>query len=328
MALKVSTYVHGRLGVKAVTYRERERITVSFLIALSIHLLLFLVLQLVVRFEESRIQDYSGPLFVQIESEVVPTIRSKPAEEKQRERVTDQSPAQSREQPAGAGTRPEVVEPERSPDSYLYDSPLPEWSAVTPPGEVRPESISPIETVPSMDRPPDKPEEMVPPASPPAPHSPAVKPLPADEYSPLVELDKLDRALAERQVDSDSSEPAAETPAGETQPVDGESERQPVHTDRSGFVIEWEDPTSGREAVNRVEPRIPQWVSKDGLRLKVVVAFVLTPQGILSSVKVEESSGYSDVDSAVREAVRKWKFKAVSSSRQVRGRLSYKITLN
>jgi len=308
-----------------VTYRERERITVSFLIALSIHLLLFLVLQLVVRFEESRIQDYSGPLFVQIESEVVPTIRSKPAEEKQRERVTDQSPAQSREQPAGAGTRPEVVEPERSPDSYLYDSPLPEWSAVTPPGEVRPESISPIETVPSMDRPPDKPEEMVPPASPPAPHSPAVKPLPADEYSPLVELDKLDRALAERQVDSDSSEPAVETPAGESRPADGESARQPADPDESGFKIEWEDPAAGREAVTMVSPTIPRWVSEEGLQLKVVVAFVLTPQGLLSSVHLEKASGYSEVDSAVLEAVRKWKFKAVASNQLVRGRLRYKI---
>ncbi len=74
-----------------------------------------------------------------------------------------------------------------------------------------------------------------------------------------------------------------------------------------------------------VLPRIPQWVSEQGLQLKVVVAFVLTPQGILSSVHLEESSGYSDVDSAVLEAVRKWKFKAVRSNRLVRGRLPYKI---
>lgn len=306
-----------------MTYRERERIAVSFLIALSIHLLLFLVLQLVVRFEESRIRDYSGPLLVQIESEVVPTIRSKPAEEKQRERVTVQSPAQYREQPAAAEIRPEIVEPERSVDSSLYDRPLPEWSPVKPPGEVIPEITAPVETVPSLPRPPEETEEVVP--SPPPP-SPAIKPLPADEYSPLVELDRLDRALAERQVDdSNSSEPTAEIPAGESRPVDGESARQPADPDESGFVIEWEDPAAGREAVTMVLPRIPQWVSEKGLQLKVVVAFVLTPQGILSSVHLEESSGWSDVDSAVLEAVRKWKFKAVKSNRLVRGRLPYKI---
>ncbi len=295
--------------------------TISFLIALSIHLLLFLVLQLVVRLEESRIRDYSGPLFVWIESEVVPTIRSKPAEEKQRERVIEQSPIQSREQPAVAEARPEIVEPERS-----ADSPMPEWSAVKPPGEVIPKSVYPEETLPSVDRPPDKPEEVVvPPSPPPSPPSPVVKPLPADEYSPLVELDQLDRALAERQVDKNSSEPTAETSAGETRDADGESTRQPADPDESGFVIEWEDPAAGREAVSMVLPRIPQWVSEQGLRLKVVVAFVLTPQGILSAVHLEESSGYSDVDSAVLEAVRKWKFKAVRSSRQVRGRLPYRI---
>ncbi len=94
-------------------------------------------------------------------------------------------------------------------------------------------------------------------------------------------------------------------------------------------MIEWEDPAAGREAVTMVLPRIPQWVLEQGLQLKVVVAFVLTPQGILSSVHLEEepsgSSGYSEVDSAVLKAVRKWKFKAVRSNRLVRGRLPYRI---
>ncbi len=141
--------------------------------------------------------------------------------------------------------------------------------------------------------------------------------------------DKLDRALAERQVDdSNSSEPTAEIPTGESRPVDGESARQSADPDESGFVIEWEDPAAGREAVTMVLPRIPQWVSEQGLQLKVVVAFVLTPQGILSAVELEKSSGYSDVDSAVLEAVRKWKFKAVRSNRLVRGRLPYRIIPN
>jgi len=310
-----------------VTYRERERIAISFLIALSIHLLLFMVLQLVIRFEESRIRDYSGPLFVWIESDVVPTIRSKPAEEKQRERVSEQSPAESREQPAAAEIRPEITRPKQSADSPLY-----EWSAVKPPGEVLPsipsipKSVYPEETLPSVERPPDKLEEVVVPPSPPT--VPAVKPLPADQYSPLLPYDQLDLTLAARQLDPNSSEPKVETPAGETRPADGESERQPADPDESGFEIEWDDPTSGREAVSRVEPRIPQWVSEQGLRLKVVVAFVLTPQGILSAVRVEDSSGYIDVDSAVLEAVRKWKFKPVNSTQQVRGRLPYKIIPN
>jgi len=143
-----------------------------------------------------------------------------------------------------------------------------------------------------------------------------------------VPLDQLDRALAERQGDSNSIKPTAETAAGESRPADGESALQQADPDESGFLIEWEDPAAGREAVTMVLPRIPRWVSEQGLRLKIVVAFVLTPQGILSAVHLEESSGYSDVDSAVLEAVRKWKFKAVMSSRQVRGRLPYRIIPN
>lgn len=57
----------------------------------------------------------------------------------------------------------------------------------------------------------------------------------------------------------------------------------------------------------------------------MVVSFVLTPQGVLRDVKVEQGSGYSDVDTAVLEALRRWKFRPVSSTRTVTGRVSYMI---
>jgi len=40
---------------------------------------------------------------------------------------------------------------------------------------------------------------------------------------------------------------------------------------------------------------------------------------------VEQGSGYSDVDAAVLEALRRWKFPPVSSTSTVTGRVPYTI---
>lgn len=94
---------------------------------------------------------------------------------------------------------------------------------------------------------------------------------------------------------------------------------------RQGIVILWDDPSQGREPTYTPRPQIPAWVSEQGLSLQVVVSFELAPQGVLRDVKVEQSSGYSDVDAAVLEALRRWKFRPVSSDRTVTGRLPYTI---
>ena len=94
---------------------------------------------------------------------------------------------------------------------------------------------------------------------------------------------------------------------------------------REGSVILWDDPSQGREPTSMPQPQIPAWVSEQGLSLRVVVSFELTPQGVLREVKVEQGSGYSDVDAAVLEALRRWQFRPVSSTHSVTGRLTYTI---
>ena len=94
---------------------------------------------------------------------------------------------------------------------------------------------------------------------------------------------------------------------------------------REGIVILWDDPSQGREPTYTPRPQIPAWVSEQGLRLQVVISFELTPQGVLRNVKVDQGSGYSDVDAAVLEALRRWKFRPVSSTRTVTGRVPYAI---
>ena len=94
-----------------------------------------------------------------------------------------------------------------------------------------------------------------------------------------------------------------------------------------GFHIQWDQPAEGqsRKLLAAPRPRIPQWVSKRGLSLNAVIAFVLTPDGLLDGVSVQISSGYNEVDVAVSEAVRHWRFSADPSAQPVRGVLPYAI---
>jgi TonB family protein len=62
------------------------------------------------------------------------------------------------------------------------------------------------------------------------------------------------------------------------------------------------------------------------LTLFATVSFSLAPEGIVSSVRVERSSGYSDVDAAVTEAIRRWRFSAAKGARVLKGKVPYTIT--
>ena len=92
------------------------------------------------------------------------------------------------------------------------------------------------------------------------------------------------------------------------------------------YSIVWENSAQGREPLSMPRPVIPSWVSRAGLRLTMEIDFVLTNQGVLHSVRVTKSSGYSDVDSSVLDAVRRWKFKPGGQRDvTVNGRVSYLI---
>jgi TonB family protein len=58
----------------------------------------------------------------------------------------------------------------------------------------------------------------------------------------------------------------------------------------------------------------------------VVISFVLTPDGILTGFKVKKSSGYPEVDAAVVDALRRWRFPAVIGTENVSGEITYYIS--
>jgi TonB family protein len=94
-----------------------------------------------------------------------------------------------------------------------------------------------------------------------------------------------------------------------------------------GQGIRWDQPEAAhaRKLISAPQPQIPAWVSKQGLNLQVLVNFTLTADGFLRDVNVEASSGYNDVDAAVMEAVRLWRFSPAPSARPIHGMIPYVI---
>ena len=93
------------------------------------------------------------------------------------------------------------------------------------------------------------------------------------------------------------------------------------------YTLVWDKPDAsvGRTVVTMVTPKIPPTAGAQGLALSVTVGFTLTPGGLLSGVKVELSSGFADVDTAVLDALRRWLFTPVKGTASVTGQISYVI---
>jgi len=79
----------------------------------------------------------------------------------------------------------------------------------------------------------------------------------------------------------------------------------------------------------RSEIILPKWVVDDRkIKLFVVISFVVGRDGLLSAEPViEESSGYADVDEAVKRAMvnGRWKFSNPTGSNYAIGKLTYRV---
>jgi len=91
--------------------------------------------------------------------------------------------------------------------------------------------------------------------------------------------------------------------------------------------VVWDQPDAnkGRTLLSRVDPKFPPWVSKQGLTLAVTVSFVVMPDGVVSLVVIDRSTGYADVDSAFKEAISRWRFSAAKDAGPMRGLIPYVV---
>ena len=95
----------------------------------------------------------------------------------------------------------------------------------------------------------------------------------------------------------------------------------------AGDVL-WDRPDANKGRMllpPRVDPKLPAWVGKQGLTLSVIASFVVMPDGVVSLVSIDRSSGNAEVDSAVRDAISRWRFSAVKDAEPMRGLIPYVI---
>ncbi len=317
----------------------RERLVISVLLAILVHFVLLLVLQLVLQIERSRVPDYSGPLYVTLADVPLETPVVEQAREPRRPPQPETAAPRS-EQAAGEQRppSPEQASPSAS-APHLRPTPLPETGQ--PQTGERPRTglrMLPPETTPRSDErylPPEQEARQAPPAqrqsdeppvpsqAVPAPRETEVRPEEEPEQPSVLDLRQLDSGLSGQ--GSGSGTDNGTRAGGPAAQPGADSQADAAQEGREGIVILWDNPAEGREPTDMPRPNLPDWVSEQGLRLQVVVSFELTPPGVLRDVKIERSSGYSEVDAAVQEALRRWRFRPVSSDTNVSGRVTYTI---
>jgi len=300
----------------------------SFLIAVVLHAIVFVVVQWVFPVEEEEELDYTGPIYVTIEKYKPEIVQSQatpePAETEsaaatsiqtgEARRIVEPSP---RTPPVTRKPRPET--PATAPVERPEESFLPETAEQTE--ESFPEGVRRIiipaekETLPAgFEREVPRLEQKNEPAAPPEFLSKD-----EEERHLYFDLSQLDNALVTE------GKPGEK---GETGRVDDTSSISSEEGASGGTpVITWDEEGTDRILLSPItRPKIPDWVEQEGLRLRTLVVFEVTPEGHTTSLKVERSSGYADVDASVLETVRKLKFNPVTEERIVRGRIDYIIT--
>jgi TonB family protein len=304
-----------------------KRLLISLLIAVLLHGTAFIVVQWVFTLKQEETPDYSGPIYVTFEDFEPPPV---PAPTEVREApaapaaVQKQETAKSPEKPrtfieapvkidAGKASRtasPEVFRRSQYPPTTqkaAKEEPVKGITDITTP-KTEQEPVPFGTDVPVTEETPEQ--------------KPAIPPKflekEEEEKSSILNTERLKTALEERKNEQIIAEGEASKAAESTAGGEASSQKRPV--------ITWEEPGEERVLQSKIEhPVVPEWVKEEGLNLSVVVSFAVMPDGHTISLKVERSSGYSDVDSSVLDAVRKLKFNPVSVEKNVIGRINYLI---
>lgn len=301
-------------------HQNRKRMFISFIITFLFHAAVFTGVQFILPEDIGKIEEYQGPLLVTIERERPPqpvsVVNKKPAVKKEdvpsRPEVKKESPPPRRERKKEqASSVPSVQERGIVPDTSgpaVHDQNVDLiemekfWESIPAPLDEE-EGLPPITTREYRE---EKKDEAVPFQS---------KSEIARE-SLTFDVGKLDAAL-ENEAVSVSNEGTARGPASDTGKI--EAAQMPL--------IVWDDTSQERALTYRgPSPDIPPWVKQEGLELRAAISFAVTAEGHTTGVEVRVSSGYSDVDSAILDVVRKMKFNPLLGSGLVTGTITYIIS--
>ena len=98
-----------------------------------------------------------------------------------------------------------------------------------------------------------------------------------------------------------------------------------------GYSVSWEGAGAGqgRKLLPPVIlPKVPAWVGAQGLTLRVAMSFSVLPDGTVTAVSTQRSSGYADIDSAVVDALRQWRYSPSAGALLAKGTVSFDIRMH
>jgi TonB family protein len=305
-----------------LSYKEQERYFISIILAIAIHIIVLLAITIFLNIKVKAFPEYPEPLSIEISGDSLPELKTdnQIAAEKRETSADKKADDKKGDEGAAIAFNSNVKEKEKIIDQSKKETPVKKGDAKSSYPEDK-QSIEKRKETTDNDRDDSKladSKEKKETAEPTFAPSPTGEPyIPALEQDNLAQLDKLlDQGDSKTGKDTSSKKTSDKTDTSkdkDTSPVTG---KEPV------FV--WED-NKDRKPLITAKPEIPSWVSQQGLRLVVVVSFLLTPDGILTLFKIEQSSGYTDVDTRVTDALRKWKFQAVPGTKNIRGQITYII---
>ena len=323
----------------------RKRFALATALALLFHAAVFLAVQYLLPLRIETLPEYGGPITVTIgENEAAAAPAAPSGVDAGAQKPSARSETGLPKEPrAEAGTPSETTAAAKPPRPGVESREVPKIQEPVPPehlSDIKPPPVTP---------PPVKLPEMAERADKSLPFAPETK---VAESPSSVDLSKLDEALAKTKPGT----PAVSSPAGgssasaeaqgnsKTPPQSGREGGKPAtgQTPRgqgavpgtggagaapSGSpLITWASAGQQRKLLSPAPPPdIPQWVKREGIDLKVIVTFDVTPEGQTTGVFTAQSSGYPDVDAAVLDSVRKMKFNPAPGAGISRGTVNYII---
>jgi len=290
----------------------RKRFALATALALLFHAAVFLAVQYLLPLRIETLPEYGGPITVTIgENEAAAAPAAPSGVDAGAQKPSARSETGLPKEPrAEAGTPSETTAAAKPPRPGVESREVPKIQEPVPPehlSDIKPPPVTP---------PPVKLPEMAERTDKSLPFAPETK---VAESPSSVDLAKLDEALAKTKPGTlAGSSPAGGSSISASAEVQGSSKGSPL--------ITWASAGQQRKLLSPAPPPdIPQWVKREGIDLKVIVTFDVTPEGQTTGVKTKQSSGYPDVDAAVLGSVRKMKFNPAPGAGISRGTVSYII---
>jgi protein TonB len=87
---------------------------------------------------------------------------------------------------------------------------------------------------------------------------------------------------------------------------------EPVEPRKNEDIFAITGPVSQRQIVRRIYPKYPLWAEISGVEGDVHLKFWVLPGGQVVKVEIEQTCGYTDLDYAAVEALKKWLFEPIA----------------